>query len=144
MMNVDFINHNRLASWEKQLNDAHATAVVLIGVGHDHVSGQIHCVITEDMTEDNVYVFISKAMKHLEFNSVWKKANKEILTEDSGEVIAFHPAWIDKDFNPDGIRSGFVLDENFISAKWEEACESYVNDADHFPTHFILQPKRPK
>ena len=38
------------------------------------------------------------------------------------EVIAYHPDWIDKDFNPKGIRMGFQdidegYDGNFVSAQ---------------------------
>ena len=49
MVDVAKINNERLNGWKEKLTKAHATPVALIGVGHDHVSGQIHLVITEDV-----------------------------------------------------------------------------------------------
>lgn len=47
------------------------------------------------------------------------------------EVLAYSPEWIHPDFNPKGIRVGFLNeDENgeFISAKWWDYQDTYVND----------------
>jgi hypothetical protein len=62
-VNVKAITDERLQSWAKQLVDAHATPVLLVGVGHDHVSGQIHVVVTEDMTPVQIRAFLKAALK---------------------------------------------------------------------------------
>lgn len=36
----------------------------------------------------------------------WKKFKEEKPSEGE-EVLAYHPSWIDEDFNPRGIRIGF-------------------------------------
>lgn len=36
----------------------------------------------------------------------WKKYKEEKPPEGE-EVLAYHPSWIDEDFNPRGIRIGF-------------------------------------
>lgn len=36
----------------------------------------------------------------------WKKFKEEKPSEGE-EVLAYHPSWIDEDFNPKGIRIGF-------------------------------------
>lgn len=37
----------------------------------------------------------------------WKKYKEEKPPEGE-EVLAYHPSWIDEDFNPRGIRIGFL------------------------------------
>ncbi len=47
------------------------------------------------------------------------------------EVLAYSPTWIHPDFNIKGIRVGFLNgDKNgdFISAKWWDTQDTYVND----------------
>ena len=41
------------------------------------------------------------------------------------EVIAFHPKWIDEDFNPNGTRIGFLSDGGFTSAFWWDYQDCY-------------------
>ena len=45
------------------------------------------------------------------------------------EAIAYHYKWIDEDFNPNGIRIGFLSDEGFISAYWwnEQDCYETIS-----------------
>lgn len=48
----------------------------------------------------------------------WKKFKEEKPTEGK-EVLAYHPSWIDEDFNPRGIRIGFWNGgDDFKSAHW--------------------------
>ena len=54
------------------------------------------------------------------------KNYKDKKPEEGVEVIAFNKAWIDKDFNPNGTRIGFLLDDGFISATWDD--EQYFYD----------------
>ena len=59
------------------------------------------------------------------------------------EVIAYHHKWVDEDFNPNGIRIGFLSDEGFISAFWwdEQDCyetiskENCESDEDFYENH---------
>ena len=41
------------------------------------------------------------------------------------EVIAYNHKWIDEDFNPNGIRIGFLSDDGFISAFWWDEQDCY-------------------
>ena len=76
------------------------------------------------------------------------------------EVIAYHHKWIDEDFNPRGIRVGFLGFDGFISAFWydeqdcyetisKQHCESnkdfYANHIDNIEPEFWTPiPKPPK
>ncbi len=62
-VDVKRITDERLQSWSKQLINAHATPVLLLGVGHDHVSGQINVVVTENMTPVQIRAFLKQALK---------------------------------------------------------------------------------
>ena len=67
------------------------------------------------------------------------------------EVIAYHHKWVDEDFNPNGTRIGFLLDDGFTSAFWwdyqdcyktisKQHCESnkdfYANHIDNTEPEF--------
>lgn len=62
-VDVKKITDERLTEWSKQLAAAHATPVLLMGVGHDHVSGQIHIVVTEDLSREQILAFLKYAVK---------------------------------------------------------------------------------
>lgn len=42
------------------------------------------------------------------------------------EVLFFHEDWIDEDFNPDGVRIGFMEDEDFITAYYWSHQDCYM------------------
>ena len=42
------------------------------------------------------------------------------------EVIAYHHKWVDEDFNPNGTRIGFLLDDGFTSAFWWDNQDCYA------------------
>ena len=42
---IDAINRQRLDDWRKRLTSEHATPLILLGVGHDHLNGQ-WCICT--------------------------------------------------------------------------------------------------
>lgn len=48
------INKLRLEGWADVLTKQHATSVLLIGVGHDHVSGKFHLCTTEDCEDETL------------------------------------------------------------------------------------------
>ncbi len=56
----------------------------------------------------------------------WKKYREE-LPPPGVEVLAYHPDWIDEDFNPTGTRIGFQIeDEDFTSAYWWNYQDCYM------------------
>lgn len=59
------------------------------------------------------------------------------------EVIGFSERWIDEDFNPNGTRVCFKHDDGtWTSAKWIDYLDTYSNDEEIFPTHYILIPEK--
>ena len=42
------------------------------------------------------------------------------------EIIAYNKHWIDKDFNPNGIRIGFLCGDIFVSAYWRDDQDCYM------------------
>lgn len=56
----------------------------------------------------------------------WKKFKEEKPSEGE-EVLAYHPSWIDEDFNPRGIRIGFWNEgDDFKSAHWWDYQDCYI------------------
>jgi len=51
---ISDITVGRLASWSAILIENHSTPGLLIGIGHDHRSGEIHLCIPEDLTQQDV------------------------------------------------------------------------------------------
>jgi hypothetical protein len=49
MVDVKTINHLRFEKWKEKMNEAHATAVLVMAVGHDHKEGEIAVITTEDL-----------------------------------------------------------------------------------------------
>lgn len=71
-------------------------------------------------------------------------AEKPLQQGDAMEVVAFHPDWVDPDFNPNGTRVGFINgDDKFYSAKWCDYHDVYENDESIMPTHYMFMPIRP-
>lgn len=52
------INVERLGNWTHKMVSSHATPMLLIGVGHDHVSGKRVICTLEDMRDDVVTAFL--------------------------------------------------------------------------------------
>lgn len=53
------------------------------------------------------------------------------------EVLAYSEEWIHPDFNQKGIRIGFLngnKEGEFISAKWWDYQDTYINDDKTYPT----------
>ena len=55
----------------------------------------------------------------------WNKVSEKELPFGK-EVIAFNKEWINSDFNPNGTRIGFLQDDGFVSATWDD--EQYCYD----------------
>jgi len=73
---------------------------------------------------------------------MWTKNDKRNpITQDMGEVLAFHPNWIDEDFNPDVIRAGYFNgDDKFYSAKWFNYHDNWESCDKEMPTLYMLYP----
>jgi hypothetical protein len=56
------ICRQRLAGWTKKLVAEHATPVILLGIGHDGKSGEIVLCTTEDMSHENLELFVRAAL----------------------------------------------------------------------------------
>lgn len=93
-------------------------------------------------------------------NSSWI-STKNKLPPKGEEVLAFNKKWINEDFNPKGIRIGFLNgDKEFTSAYWwdyqdsyltinKSICEDnkdfYVNQTDNTePEYWMPIPELPK
>lgn len=99
---------------------------------------------------------------------MWNKVSEKKLPYGE-EVIAFNKKWIDEDFNPNGTRVGFLGDDGFISAEWDDECDEYethyeegddyydgvsgIPGADKYhkqfarpnmPTHWMKMPTHPQ
>lgn len=70
---------------------------------------------------------ISKMKKYIitSADGKWNKVYEKELPYGE-EVIAFNKEWIDKDFNPNDTRVGFLGDDGFISAEWKDEWDEYV------------------
>lgn len=66
---VEAINKERLSGWEKKLNEARATAMIVIGVGHDENAGQIHFIVPEGVSMDSLRNFAYAALSKFIFNN---------------------------------------------------------------------------
>ena len=69
-----------------------------------------------------------------------KNDSKNPLTPYEGEVLAYHPKWIDE-FNYEGIRVGFVNDQyEFVSTEWSPVYNEYVTIISEMPTMYLVYP----
>lgn len=51
-MDTDKITSERLNEWRDRLREEHATPLVLLGVGHEHKSGQLVLCVPEGVDDD--------------------------------------------------------------------------------------------
>ena len=80
-------------------------------------------VLNSEIYTDSFKAGVEWANNHLK--SSWISV-KNILPPEGEEVIAFHHKWIDKDFNPNGTRIGFLNGNNeFTSAYWWDYQDCY-------------------
>lgn len=64
---IETICRERLAGWQKRLVEEHATPVLLVSVGHDHKKGQVVLSTTEEMSDEEVMLFLQGALNVLAF-----------------------------------------------------------------------------
>ncbi|MHC6200181.1 hypothetical protein LYZ41_12790 [Elizabethkingia miricola] len=56
---------------------------------------------------------------------IWKEYSTE-KPEIGVEVLAFNRLWIPESINPMGVRIGFRLDHDFVSAHWWDYQDTYM------------------
>lgn len=59
------INNERLSNWGTQLSDNHCTPAILIGIGHDHRSGELHVCIPENMPMQMALCYLASVLRQL-------------------------------------------------------------------------------
>ena len=62
---VDAINAQRLTKWATRLNERHATAFLLVGVGHDDKQWQITICVPEEISNSMIVAVLLKAVQEL-------------------------------------------------------------------------------
>ena len=62
---VDHINEERLDRWRQRLQQEHATALVLIGVGHDHKIGQLTVITCDGVSDEYLAAYLRFALEQL-------------------------------------------------------------------------------
>ncbi len=67
MVPVEEITEERLARWKVKMKDAHATPLMLIGVGHDHKRGEfVICTLDEpELSKEFLRGLLVKAVELL-------------------------------------------------------------------------------
>jgi hypothetical protein len=68
------INQKRLGNWGADLAAAHSTPLLLLGVGHDDVSGRPMVITVDDVSDEQLIVLLSLARAML----VAKKEGKAV------------------------------------------------------------------
>lgn len=74
--------------------------------------------------------------QELKFSENWIKYQDSMPTDEDGEVLCYSPEWIDEDFNPRGLRVGFMCGSGFISAFWWDYQDTYENDEKTVPLYW--------
>lgn len=76
----------------------------------------------------------------------WIKVEPGNLPKQGVPVIGFSRSWIDKDFNPCGIRECFTTDAGeygWCSAKWLDEQDDYTADYKSIPEYWMPMPQQP-
>jgi hypothetical protein len=55
----------RFAGWTERLVASHATPVLLLGIGHDHNSGQLNVITMEDVPDEQLKLFLAATLREL-------------------------------------------------------------------------------
>lgn len=63
---IEEICCERLQRWTFKLLSEHSTPAILIGIGHDHKSGQITVCVPENFTDFEIKGILQVARQHLD------------------------------------------------------------------------------
>jgi len=80
----------------------------------------------------------------VEMPILWIEVAKQLPKPEPLEVIGFSCEWIDADFNFSGTRSCFITEDGlWVSARWSNNADGYVEDKETKPTHWTPIPMPP-
>lgn len=103
--------------------------------------------IQDDPTDEEYVAALNLAREALavdEGKQVWVKTADD-LPPPATTLLGYNPKWIDEDFNPEGIRECFMNDDNsWNSAYWDNDQDTWWNDTDTIPTHWMRRPSNPE
>ena len=85
---------------------------------------------TNEYVNNHTIIFPESAVKKafkagVEFAQKWISIEDELPTGED-EVLLFNKKWINKDYNPKGVRIGFLGGDGFISAHWWNYQDCYM------------------
>lgn len=84
-----------------------------------------------------------KVLYSAPFNK-WISYELRPIEIEDGDVIGYNPMWIDKKYNPKGVRMCFMAENGFLhSAKWDNERGEYIIDISEFPTHYMFIQEYP-
>lgn len=63
--------------------------------------------------------------KAKQMENLWIGVNNQ-MPEEGEEVLCFNEHWINEDFNPKGIRIGFLTSSGFTTAHWWDYQDTYM------------------
>ena len=96
-----------------------------------HGSGIDDMMVKQEYEIESIRLFEAKeaidlALKDMVPDIRWIKIDEENPLPKFKEVLAYNKEWIDEDFNPTGIRIGYLQEEgNFVSAVYDSDSEEY-------------------
>jgi hypothetical protein len=59
------ITRERLDEWAETLDQAHATPMLMVAVGHDEQVGEMHVIVPDGVDRDQVKIFLRAALREL-------------------------------------------------------------------------------
>ena len=69
---VAAINAERMTSWASHLSSCHATGALLVGVGHDHASGEVHLCLPADISAQWAARVLERCIEMLEAGEYYR------------------------------------------------------------------------
>jgi hypothetical protein len=60
----------RLAHWTQGLVSEHATPIILVGVGHDHNAGMVTVYTCQEITDQEIALFLMSVLNRLQNGKV--------------------------------------------------------------------------
>lgn len=59
---VRAITRGRMKQWATNLTNRHHTPILVMGIGHDRVAGQISVITVEDISDEDMIAMLSHAL----------------------------------------------------------------------------------
>ncbi len=81
---IEDIIADRLGGWALHLVDHHATPALLIGIGHDHMSGDLQLCVTENTPMVVVRAWLAWAIEAIDRGAYVEKHGDGSPQSDSG------------------------------------------------------------